>query len=748
MATTKTQSFAGYVEVTSNLSVDTDTLHVDSVSNRVGIGKTNPQYELDIAGPINATEIYVNGTSYSSSPWSSNNTNVYYTSGNIGIGTDTPSDELDVYGNVHISNTSSGITTTLYASQAEEIANSQTISSSHPWVGNFVYADNGAMRISVDTSYLIVGSPFFDGPTNTVGNAGYAAIYKRNGIVWEEQFFQQGEEAGDIFGWAVDISNDGSYAVVSAFYNDNPSVTPSNNRGAIYVFTRSGSTWTQQTKLRMPTVYQLGYSACTNKDGTIVAAVNTDDKIFVWNRNTSDNSWSHTATINPTPTNNSTGYYNNVRLSKDDDTSYLVAGDASAFFGSPDAGLIYVYKRSGTNWTLNTTLSGGTSPYSRNGFSVDISADTSYIVSGAWGVNTTYIYKRTGSDWSSWTQQQALTVPTGDKYGYSISVNSDATQIAVGSVGEQSNDGAFYVHNRTDSVWSSGTRYIWPSLSAHIGRAVYAGGTTTGIYHYGSVRGEVATPSPYVGVLYYGLLKAGTLEVNNTVLADGTALSFTGQHMCFSDESLRPLCEGQIVSANKNKYVSLNGPLTTGLQAIKSSESLPVVSLSNVVNDRTVFGVVDHIENDESVRSQQSGIGIVTQDKELGDNRVVVNSLGEGAIWVVNTNGNLSSGDYITTSNVTGYGQKQNDSDTLHSYTVAKITMDCDFNPQDVPIRVIKKDENGQNILDSYGRLQWEDTDEMEQAYNIRYLTVDGEDTDEANSVWTAAYVGCTYHCG
>jgi hypothetical protein len=208
------------------------------------------------------------------------------------------------------------------------------------------------------------------------------------------------------------------------------------------------------------------------------------------------------------------------------------------------------------------------------------------------------------------------------------------------------------------------------------------------------------------------------------------------------------LSQGQIVSANKNKYVSLNGPLTTGLQAIKSSESLPVVSLSNVVNDRTVFGVVDHIENDKSVRSQESGIGIVTQHKELGDNRVVVNSLGEGAIWVVNTNGNLVSGDYITTSNVAGYGQKQNDSDTLYSYTVAKITMDCDFNPQDVPIRVTKKDENGQNILDSYGRLQWEDQVVMEQAYKIRYLTVDGEDTDEANSVWTAAYVGCTYHCG
>jgi hypothetical protein len=230
------------------------------------------------------------------------------------------------------------------------------------------------------------------------------------------------------------------------------------------------------------------------------------------------------------------------------------------------------------------------------------------------------------------------------------------------------------------------------------------------------------------------------------IKANGTILSFTGQHLCFPDG---PLSQGQIVSANKNKYVSLNGPLTNGLQAIKSSESLPVVSLSNVVNDRTVFGVVDHIENGGNIRLHESGVGVVRQYKELGDNRVIVNSLGEGAIWVVNTNGNLSSGDYITTSNVTGYGQKQDDN-KLHSYTVAKITMDCDFNTQDVPIQMIKKDENGQNILDSYGRLQWEDTDEIKSApgYVTEYITVDGQSTDEANAAWKAAYVGCTYHCG
>jgi hypothetical protein len=52
------------------------------------------------------------------------------------------------------------------------------------------------------------------------------------------------------------------------------------------------------------------------------------------------------------------------------------------------------------------------------------------------------------------------------------------------------------------------------------------------------------------------------------------------------------------------------------------------------------------------------------------------------------------------------------------------------------------------NILDAHGQIQWEDTEETEKAYKIRYLTADGVQTDEANAVWTAAFVGCTYHCG
>lgn len=140
----------------------------------------------------------------------------------------------------------------------------------------------------------------------------------------------------------------------------------------------------------------------------------------------------------------------------------------------------------------------------------------------------------------------------------------------------------------------------------------------------------------------------------------------------------------------------MSGGIEAGSNAITTNESLPVVSLSNVMVDKKCFGVISGSEDPEQ-RVNQFGNIKTFYPKEKGDTRVHINSVGEGAIWVVNTNGSLESGDYITTSNVAGYGQKQDD-DVLHNYTVAKITMDCDFNPATQPVQQILRS----NVVETY----------------------------------------------
>jgi hypothetical protein len=227
-------------------------------------------------------------------------------------------------------------------------------------------------------------------------------------------------------------------------------------------------------------------------------------------------------------------------------------------------------------------------------------------------------------------------------------------------------------------------------------------------------------------------------------------MNFTGQHRTFIKNvpfSQVGELEGLIVSSDQNKYIKMSGGIEVGSNAITTNESLPVVSLSNVVTDKKCFGVISASEDPEN-RTEHYGVFGTIFEKEKGDTRVYINSVGEGAIWVSNIGGSLEAGDYITTSNVAGYGQKQ-ESEFLANYTVAKITMDCDFEPMTQPIQIIKTHETGENVLDEHDQIQWEDhPTETEKAYKLRYLTIDGTQTDEANAVHTAAFVGCTYHCG
>jgi hypothetical protein len=232
--------------------------------------------------------------------------------------------------------------------------------------------------------------------------------------------------------------------------------------------------------------------------------------------------------------------------------------------------------------------------------------------------------------------------------------------------------------------------------------------------------------------------------------AGNNALNFTGQHRCFIKDvpfTRANELEGLIVSSDQNKYIKMNNGIEKGSNAITTNESLPIVSLSKTHWDKKCFGVISASEDPEN-RTEQYGAFGSFFEKEEGDTRVYINSVGEGAIWVANTNGSLEAGDYISTSDISGYGQRQG-SDYLKNYTVAKITMDCDFNPVSQPIEIIKKDEDGKNVLDAHGQIQWENhTTETEKAYKIRYLDASGAQTDESNAVHIAAFVGCTYHCG
>jgi hypothetical protein len=112
---------------------------------------------------------------------------------------------------------------------------------------------------------------------------------------------------------------------------------------------------------------------------------------------------------------------------------------------------------------------------------------------------------------------------------------------------------------------------------------------------------------------------------------------------------------------------------------ISIEDALPIIQLSRIRKDKRVFGVMGDPKRNNSNKC-----------------RLIVNSVGEGAICVSNTNGNIENGDYIQSSDLLGYGEKQ-DNDLLHNYTIAKATIDCNFE-LDSPYYQCHEIENGVRV--------------------------------------------------
>jgi len=137
--------------------------------------------------------------------------------------------------------------------------------------------------VSIDGDYALIGASYDD------NERGSAYVFKRNGTTWtEEQKLLASDRAeDDNFGWSVSLNGD--YAFIGSHCDDNEN---GNYAGSVYVFTRSGTTWTQQAKLMASdgAAYDyFGQAISIDGDYALIGAPFDDDdnkgSVYVFKRN-------------------------------------------------------------------------------------------------------------------------------------------------------------------------------------------------------------------------------------------------------------------------------------------------------------------------------------------------------------------------------------------------------------------------------------------------------------------------------
>jgi hypothetical protein len=302
-----------------------------------------------------------------------------------------------------------------------------------------------------------------DGDTALVGafgdnsNQGAAYVFTRSGSTWTPQAkltSGDGATSGE-FGFSVAL--DGDTALVGAYRDV---VDTTYYQGSAYVFTRSGSTWTQRAKLTAGdgAVYdEFGFSVALDGDTALVGAslddlgANSDQgSTYLFTR--SGSTWTQEAKL--TAGDGAAYDYFGISVALDGDTA-LVGARGDEVGVNSGRGSAYVFTRSGSTWTQQTKLTAADGAADDQfGTSVALEGDTALV--GANGDNynqgSAYVFIRSGT---TWTQQAKLVAGDGVTYeffGTSVALNGDTA--LVGMYGDNGHQGAAYVFTRSGGTWT------------------------------------------------------------------------------------------------------------------------------------------------------------------------------------------------------------------------------------------------------------------------------------------------------
>jgi len=383
--------------------------------------------------------------------------------------------------------------------------------------------------VAIDGNTIAIGAPNESSSAtgingnqqdNSVISSGAVYIFVRTGTTWSQQAYIKASnpDFNDLFGHSVALS--GNTLVVGAVnesseatgINGNQTDNSAMNAGAVYVFVRSGTTWSQQSYLKASNAEafdQFGWIVALDGNTLAVGANLESSNATGVNGNQADNNavrsgaayifvrtgttWSQQAYLKASNTEANDNFAMALDLSGDrlvvgavneDSAATGINGDQSNN-DAASAGAAYVFVRSGTTWSQQAYLKASNTE-ANDFFGESVTIDDSTVAVGAWwedssatGVNgdqnnnnttfsgAAYVYSFDGMSWSQQAYIKASNTDTENYFGHALVLRGDRLIVsayaddsaAIGINGDQQNadaggSGAAFVFARVGTVWS------------------------------------------------------------------------------------------------------------------------------------------------------------------------------------------------------------------------------------------------------------------------------------------------------
>ncbi|MHC4977238.1 MAG: FG-GAP repeat protein, partial [Planctomycetota bacterium] len=312
-------------------------------------------------------------------------------------------------------------------------------------------SDQFGRSVDIDGNWAIIGSYLDDDNGDASGSA---YIFHWDGSAWVEEakLFPSDPAASDQFGYSVSISGD-TVTVGTNF---------GTGTGAAYVFTRSGSVWTEQQKLfasdgiandRFGKVVSIdGDTAVVCAPRALGTGATNDGAVYVFTR--TGTVWAEQDKLLASDGAASHDFAESVSLDAD-----------SVLVGAPnhneEHGASYIFVRAGSSWSEQAKIiPADIAQFDQFGGSVAIDGDTAVI--GSHGDDddgsasgSAYVYTRSGTSWSQQDKLTASDAEAGDLFGYSVAIEGDTA--AIGVYGDDiwaTDQGSVYVFDRSGTTWS------------------------------------------------------------------------------------------------------------------------------------------------------------------------------------------------------------------------------------------------------------------------------------------------------